>query len=273
MMKQSEAPRKIFGICLAIVTAIVAAQFIIQIWLLYLSGGETPYTVESISKHFAMIKGYWAWLVLVIVGGFAFENPKDKIVVAADAGKTLKRLQARLPRGTETVEMRKLRLAKKLLCIGCAVICTAVSVCILLLMYNESYQAAFAGEFFKSHTEAEKLIWVAAMSLAALGCCVAAVYLNERDTKQELALVKEAIAENAKQGLKAEKQERVLPKILSEKWSSRLDFLRSERGVLWARIVLGVVALICIVKGIDNGGMASVLEKAVQICTQCIGLG
>ncbi|MBR2329934.1 MAG: thioredoxin [Clostridia bacterium] len=39
------------------------------------------------------------------------------------------------------------------------------------------------------------------------------------------------------------------------------------------QIVLGVCAVVLIVIGIGNGGMADVLAKAVKICTQCIGLG
>lgn len=39
------------------------------------------------------------------------------------------------------------------------------------------------------------------------------------------------------------------------------------------RIVLYAVALFMIVAGILNGGMRDVLVKAVNICTECIGLG
>ncbi|MBO4940102.1 MAG: thioredoxin [Clostridia bacterium] len=40
-----------------------------------------------------------------------------------------------------------------------------------------------------------------------------------------------------------------------------------------SRIALAAVGVVLVVVGIFNGGMADVLEKAVQICTQCIGLG
>ncbi|MBE7080094.1 MAG: thioredoxin [Clostridiales bacterium] len=39
------------------------------------------------------------------------------------------------------------------------------------------------------------------------------------------------------------------------------------------RIVLAVCGAVLVVVGIFNGGMASILEKAINICTQCIGLG
>lgn len=39
------------------------------------------------------------------------------------------------------------------------------------------------------------------------------------------------------------------------------------------RILLYAVALLLIVAGILNGGMRDVLIKAINICTECIGLG
>ena len=39
------------------------------------------------------------------------------------------------------------------------------------------------------------------------------------------------------------------------------------------RIVLYALAVILIVTGIGNGGMRDVLIKAINICTECIGLG
>ena len=43
--------------------------------------------------------------------------------------------------------------------------------------------------------------------------------------------------------------------------------------MIGVRAALGVLGLILIVVGINGGGMADVLEKAINICTQCIGLG
>ena len=49
--------------------------------------------------------------------------------------------------------------------------------------------------------------------------------------------------------------------------ADRPAFLWSVRGVIFA------VAVVCIVLGIVNGGMHDVLNKAIRICTECIGLG
>jgi hypothetical protein len=39
------------------------------------------------------------------------------------------------------------------------------------------------------------------------------------------------------------------------------------------RIVVAVIALALLAVGIFGGGMADVLAKAINICTECIGLG
>ena len=43
--------------------------------------------------------------------------------------------------------------------------------------------------------------------------------------------------------------------------------------VLYVRIALYALAVVMIVLGINNGGMRDVLIKAINICTECIGLG
>ena len=47
----------------------------------------------------------------------------------------------------------------------------------------------------------------------------------------------------------------------------------SPRRLQWIRIALLVTAVGLIVLGIGNHGLLDVLYKAIQICTECIGLG
>ena len=43
---------------------------------------------------------------------------------------------------------------------------------------------------------------------------------------------------------------------------------------LWGvRLAVLIVAIVFIILGVMNGGMADVLGKAINICTECIGLG
>ena len=46
-----------------------------------------------------------------------------------------------------------------------------------------------------------------------------------------------------------------------------------QRRLQWIRIALLLTAVGLIVLGIRNQGLRDVLYKAIQICTECIGLG
>lgn len=46
-----------------------------------------------------------------------------------------------------------------------------------------------------------------------------------------------------------------------------------ERHILLIRAMLYVLAVVFIVLGVMNGGLRDVLVKAINICTECIGLG
>ena len=60
----------------------------------------------------------------------------------------------------------------------------------------------------------------------------------------------------------------------------RKEKAQSATGLKWrkyllpiTRIAIAVLGVVLVIIGIFNGGMADVLEKAINICTQCIGLG
>ena len=49
--------------------------------------------------------------------------------------------------------------------------------------------------------------------------------------------------------------------------------MKNERWIRPARLALLALALLLIVLGILQGDLRAVLAKAVNICTECIGLG
>ena len=69
---------------------------------------------------------------------------------------------------------------------------------------------------------------------------------------------------------KVEKVEKTCP---IKRICGKLTYLKTPKMLMIKRIVLGVLGVIFVVIGICNGGMGDVLDKAVKICTQCIGLG
>ena len=84
-------------------------------------------------------------------------------------------------------------------------------------------------------------------------------------------MVKQMVADSAKRGEKPAVKEVKAGRFA--KLKEKLAFLESDRAKNITRIVLAVCGVALVVVGIFNGGMASILEKAINICTQCIGLG
>ena len=85
--------------------------------------------------------------------------------------------------------------------------------------------------------------------IIGLAAVIAAVFLCRRSMEREIGLLR---------GISGNK----IPDVPS-----------SPSWVRYVRIVLYVLAVILVVEGIGNGGMRDVLIKAINICTECIGLG
>ena len=79
--------------------------------------------------------------------------------------------------------------------------------------------------------------------------------------RKEISHVKTKLAENAKNG------------VVVKARNSQKTAKNNERTTFFVRVAVGSLAIVLIVWGIANGGMADVLGKAINICTQCIGLG
>ena len=47
----------------------------------------------------------------------------------------------------------------------------------------------------------------------------------------------------------------------------------SDEKLRKSRLIVLTIAFFCIIAGIINGNMSSILVKAINICTECIGLG
>ena len=92
--------------------------------------------------------------------------------------------------------------------------------------------------------------------ILALACLMVSTLLQEKSIRREYDAIMARIREEKAAGIQAE------PK--SEKPAQNLNALR------W---VLLAVAVIFIIIGIRNGSMMAVVNKAIRICTECVGLG
>ena len=256
--------RRIYGICLSILSVVVAALFIVQILAIFRS--EEGYTVELISKKFSQIAiPFWLWLVSIVGGGvitYKFPEEEEKPKAFVDMKITLKRLQSRIPQDVEGLrEVNETANKRKMFWLVSVGVCVVSTVVSLVYLLNMGYTAKFDTEFFQSHVEAEKLIMIAPWVLVALGVCAGALIYQGYCLKKELAKVKIVFADCAKAKMLIKPQEEKKKREMSPKL------------VMAVRAGLAVVGVVLFIVGIFNGGMADVLTKAINICTQCIGLG
>ena len=101
------------------------------------------------------------------------------------------------------------------------------------------------------------LPWIA----LGLGCLMLFSFLRSRSMTREVGLLKDLAAGSSTGEAQADKTMDVSP-----------DGSR-KRLVMWVRIIVLAAAAAMIIAGALNGSLRDVLIKAINLCTECIGLG
>lgn len=257
--------RRIYELCLAGLTIEVGLLFIVQVWALF-SMGEKAFSRASVAEHFAPISPFFFLWLAGIVGGAVlwqiFPAQKRAVLPVIEPSVTLKKLSARLGENYQSKQAKK----RLIVAVACAIVAVACAV-VATLYLTGNYEAKAQTGFFASHNEAERLLRAMPWVIGGLCALTFASYYHSFSAQKEIAVVKAEIIENAKKGVKVKKRVQT-PTILE-----KIPFLKSKWFMVGVRAGLGVLAVVLIIVGIVNGGMADVLEKAINICTQCIGLG
>ncbi len=261
--------RRIYEICLAGLTIETGLLFIVQVWALF-SMGEKAFSRASVATHFAPIAPFFFLWLAGILGGAVlwqiFPAQKSAVLPVIEPSVTLKKLSARLGEDYQSKHGKK----RLIVAVACAIVAVACAV-VATLYLTGNYEAKAQTGFFASHNEAERLLRATPWIIGLLCALAFASYYQSFSAQKEIALVKAEIVENAKKGVKMAKTQQ--KPTLWDKICAKMPFLQSKWFMFGVRAGLGVLAIVLIVIGITNGGMADVLEKAINICTQCIGLG
>ncbi len=289
MTKEKQAKLcRIGGLIFALLTVLVGVLLIVQTWSIYRSAPNSPYTPQNIAKHFKEIAPavlLWAVALIGIIAlqiAFPQDEPRPKAYV--DVKTTLQRMEKRLPIDELSLAEGK-EIAKKgestrkiatYLAVIFSVLALGVTFAILLDWF---YVDILKWEFFAAHDGAvDRLVQgfvLSVLSLTVVSVCLEWIE-RSRKTQQKayVELIKKAKAEGRKgeTTLHTEKAPNVFQK-LQAKIQGWFGGEKKEKAVLVTRIVLATLAVVLIGIGIWNGGMKDVLAKAVNICTQCIGLG
>lgn len=252
----------IYGIFLSVLLLVSGALLAVSCYNIYKMGGR-PFTTEAISSAFARIQTIiFVTLGAILVGGalkIALPCEDIKLKAWRDSEVTLRKLLSK--NDVEScdkeiiapfVKLKKLRLGIK---VGVISFCSLASLPALVIAL---LPASYTMEYNQSITKLCYLIIPSFLLCAAVS--IAFAFINEKLMEKQISVLKSLVAEGK------------LEKRIDTTCSSCVR--RKERyTVAYVRIAILVLAIAFIALGIANDGMSAVLAKAINICTECIGLG
>ncbi len=247
--------------CLAVICAIACSVACVQIY----RSGDRPFTPESIGAAWKSIAIFFYLTVAFAIGTgvlhLLYPAPvrKQKGVVFPEL--RLAKVKARLGRKQYSDKLL-LPLVKHEIYLKSMRI-TAVAVCLLSaaypLFYLNNMDNFTSIDTLLNAQVIDAVIPSLCFAAAALGYCYAVRLLSDISCENAILYAKAIM---------------LLPAPAAEKKPSG----KQEKGLpayttFVLRAVLLTAAIVMIVLGIFNGGMNDVLQKAIKICTECIGLG
>ena len=261
----------VYGIALSVLCGLSGLLLIVSCILLYLSG-DAPFSRESVGAALAAVA---APLILCVLGvifsavvSIRFPVAAKRLRGAVKPSVLIDRLILKLPRekcdtafALSVMGERKKRF---LLLLLPSAISALFLVPIVLYFADLSH---FTVENLNGDVIAACLF---ALPFLAVSCLLflAASFFCKASLDRELSFVKARISKPA-----LENAVTVAPETLRKRNIFAFLDARDAMVTLVVRIAVLTVAAVFIVLGVLNGGMNDVLEKAVRICTECIGLG
>ena len=244
--------RVVYGCILALFLVLTGVLLILSALSIYQGGGESPYTPEAIASRFSTVAPFlWTTVALVAIGiplRLGLPMKKKPLRELVDRRALLRLTEQK--KDVECAEYRKVSAKEKKLRLTVRASAVAISVlgaipAILHLSKPDSLR-------FPEYNDS---IIAALPTLSILALCVCAA------TAVAIALCDRSYLRQIKALATVKAVERELPPC------------PCAGRVFVLRIVVAVIAVALLAVGIFGGGMADVLAKAINICTECIGLG
>lgn len=259
----------IYSCVLGALLLTVGILFIVSCIGIY-NSGDRPFTRESVSAAFSKIAVPVYITLLGAVGGIIIKiflplNPKKKN--KAITSLTLKRLEERYPISECSPRLARIikgeRLTRRLTVAG------GVLMLALSLIYPLIY--IFTPNRFPADNAngeiADAVIMILIYLIPLTIYLVFAVFLTKNSMNYEIAKIKELKEPGvSKKGAKCTEE---------KKQPRALTFINSHKKIIFVclKCLVLILGATFVILGVTNGGMNDVLQKAVRICTECIGLG
>ena len=268
--KTCKTVRLSYGIIFGVFTVAVGALFIWQVLSLYFSGTAEGYSgdvftrervVEALSKIDLF---FWLWIAGIVAGFvlwevFPVKNKPRKVSPDLQFARLNKRMPTVAPDGLGA-EFEAVTQSKKVVF---ALKCAAWALFGVACVYGIVYLCIPANFTVPENATHEVLEFVKhvfpCVFAGLLVVCGAGIY--------EKYAVK-AILPAVQKVTKGQK-----PQTVPTKLHSALAVLDNKWVILGVRIALAVAAVVLIIVGALNGSALTVFIKAINICSECIGLG
>ena len=246
----------LYSIVLSTMLAISGICLCIACVGIYLSG-KHPFSPEAVAGAFRTIAVPVYLCLALVIGGFLLERfcpGEKKKTIAKQEAMLLMALQAKLDEAACTPEIlaaitarRQQRSRIKSIGLALLILCSAV-----FLSYGLNPANFHQSEINTSMLRAMVLFFPCLVIPFAYG--IFAAYAEKKSIRQEIELIRQALSEGARAQTPA-----VAP--------------RQRSGLLYVRLAILCVGIAILVYGFFAGGTADVMTKAINICTECVGLG
>jgi hypothetical protein len=264
-----------YGIFLSVLTAVLGALFIAQAVTILADGDwvQGAYSREIVAEHlFPVSIVLYVWIA-AIVAGFVLSlifPYNEKQVKTYRGRETLHRLSSRIPEGSgeeyeaDLKKVREEKLSRLIIYTMCAAICfIGVIVSAVYLFRSDNFTSPD-----KNMSMLYMLLNVGPWVLVIFGTCIFMASFEQHSIDREITALKHLIASNKGNPVIVANTQKnaVLLKIQA--------FFGNKYFKLGVRIAVGAVAVALVLVGIFcTEGARDVFIKAINICTECIGLG
>ena len=252
--KQQKALRIVYYSLVSVALAVSAILLMVACVGIYRTG-DHPFTPEVVAAAFAPI----ALPVYICLGLVAVGIILHPLLPTEDKSNpdltpvTCKRMQSRVDLSLCPAELvskvnreRSARVINQIIT-AILLVLGAVVFLVYALDFDHFHQSEITGSMIEA-------MWVLLPCMGVpFAYGVFAAFYSRASQKREIALLREAPAEA-----------KVTPTTTKKKQTKTVAVIRGA---------IIVVALACIVGGLLYNGWADVLTKAINICTECIGLG
>ena len=277
--KTCKSVRLGYGTILGVFTVVVGALFIWQVLEVYHTpappdylGDWHPFSWERVTEALSKIRlFFWLWVALVIVGFvlwevFPVKERTRKICPDLQYARLKKRLPAHPAEGLQA-EFDSVTSANKIIF---ALKVAAWSLFAVSVVYTIVYLCIPANFPAKDVTHEmlnmAKHVFPCVFAGLIVVCC-AGIY--EKYTVKSILPKAQKLVQGAKTSAVGARKVTFID-TLSEDFEA---FWNNRTALLVVRIVVAVLAVAFIIWGALNGSARSVFIKAINICTECIGLG